>query len=68
MLKVYSNGSVRAQEMYNDNSTQKDVSDDSRASLIQGQHLCRLHKSPSDETIDRGPPGADACKKITYAR
>jgi len=33
--------------------------------FLRSQILCRLYKSPSDETINRGPPCVYACKKIT---
>ena len=36
--------------------------------FIRSQSLCRLDKSPSDETVDRGPTCAHAFRKITYAR
>ena len=36
--------------------------------FLRSQILCRLYKSPSDETVNRGPPYVYACKKITYAR
>ena len=36
--------------------------------FLQSQILCRLYKSPLDETINRGPLlYMHACKKITYA-
>ena len=34
--------------------------------FLLSQILCRLYKSPSDETINRGPPCVYACKKIAY--
>ena len=36
--------------------------------FLRSQILCRLHKSPSDETVNRDPPSVYECKKITHAR
>ena len=36
--------------------------------FLRSQILCRLHKSPPDEAINRGPLCACACKEITYTR
>ena len=36
--------------------------------FLQCQILCRLYKSPSDETINWGPQCGSASKKITYTR
>ena len=35
---------------------------------LWSQILCKLYKSPSDETINWGPPCVYACQKVTYAR
>ena len=34
--------------------------------FLQSQILCRLYKSPSDETTIQGPPCEYTCQKITY--
>ena len=36
--------------------------------FLRSQILCKLYKSPSDETINGGPPCVYTCTKITYAR
>ena len=36
--------------------------------FLRSQFTCRFYKSPSDETVNRGPPCVYTCKRITYAR